>query len=98
MTSTAKMTRKELNALLRSDFHTFFSRVFLDLHGGTAFLPNWHLEVMAARLQAVAEGRISRLVISLPPRASRRSTRVSKSVQCNVATSAAATSSASSRA
>jgi hypothetical protein len=29
---------------------------------------NWHLEVIAAKLTAVREGKIRRLIINLPPR------------------------------
>jgi hypothetical protein len=29
---------------------------------------NWHIEVIAAKLMAVREGKIRRLIINLPPR------------------------------
>jgi hypothetical protein len=29
---------------------------------------NWHLEVIAAKLTAVRQGKIRRLIINLPPR------------------------------
>jgi hypothetical protein len=29
---------------------------------------NWHLEVIAAKLMAVRQGKIRRLIINLPPR------------------------------
>jgi predicted phage terminase large subunit-like protein len=58
----------EYQAALRADFHSFLVRCFAELNSGASFLPSWHLEVMAARLQAVREGRIRRLIINIPPR------------------------------
>ena len=43
-------------------------RCFAELNSGAAFLPNWHIEVMAAKLQAVRDGRVRRLIINIPPR------------------------------
>jgi predicted phage terminase large subunit-like protein len=58
----------EYQAALRGDFNTFMVRCFVELNPGATFLPSWHIEVMAAKLQAVHEGRILRLVINIPPR------------------------------
>jgi predicted phage terminase large subunit-like protein len=60
--------RDEYQALLRSDFYSFFVRCFAELNGGTSFLPNWHVEVMAAKLQEVLSGKCRRLIINIPPR------------------------------
>src|ERR1700760_4890940 len=58
----------EYGAILRSDFRLFAERCFGELNPQTAFAPNWHLDVIAAKLTAVREGRIRRLIINLPPR------------------------------
>jgi predicted phage terminase large subunit-like protein len=58
----------EYHAALRADFHTFLVRCFAELNPGASFLPSWHIEVMAAKLQAVRDGRIRRLIINIPPR------------------------------
>ena len=58
----------EYQAALRGDFYTFMVRCFAELNPGAAFLPSWHIEVMAAKLQAVRDGRIRRLIINIPPR------------------------------
>ena len=55
-------------ALLYHDFASFAARAFRELNPRTAFLMNWHLEVIAAKLTAVREGKIRRLIINLPPR------------------------------
>ena len=55
-------------AVLRSDFRFFAQRCFSELNPHTAFADNWHLEVIAAKLIAVREGKIRRLIINLPPR------------------------------
>jgi predicted phage terminase large subunit-like protein len=58
----------EYDALLRQDFETFAARCFHDLNPQTQFSPNWHIEVIAAKLMAVRQGKIRRLIINLPPR------------------------------
>ena len=58
----------ELRAIMRADFYSFLMRCFAELHGGLAFLPNWHIELLAAKLQAALEGRIRRLIVNMPPR------------------------------
>jgi predicted phage terminase large subunit-like protein len=65
---TGDPTRAEYETLLRQDFTTFAARCFYDLNPQTELAMNWHLEVIAAKLTAVREGRIRRLIINLPPR------------------------------
>jgi predicted phage terminase large subunit-like protein len=65
---TAALARSEYEAALRSDFYSFMVRCFVDLNSAAAYLPSWHIEVMAAKLQAVRDGRIRRLIINIPPR------------------------------
>src|ERR1700681_288264 len=62
------LTRAEDNTLLRQDFSTFAARCFQDLNPQADLAMNWHLRVIAARLTAVREGKIRRLIINLPPR------------------------------
>src|SRR5205807_8293686 len=56
------------DALLRKDFALFAARCFHDLNPQTELAMSWHLEVIAAKLTAVREGKIRRLIINLPPR------------------------------
>jgi len=58
----------EYAALLRDDFASFAACCFRELNPRTRFAMNWHFELMAAKLAAVREGRIRRLLISVPPR------------------------------
>jgi predicted phage terminase large subunit-like protein len=58
----------EYQATLRADFYSFLVRCFSELNPGADFLPSWHIEVMAATLQSVREGRLKRLIINIPPR------------------------------
>src|SRR3989440_10727042 len=62
------LTRAEYDSVLRQDFVTFAGRCFQDLNPQTDLAMNWHLDVIAAKLTAVREGRIRRLIINLPPR------------------------------
>src|SRR5467141_90051 len=59
---------REYKEILRSDLGYFAERCFCELNPQAAFLPNWHIEVIAAKLAAVREGKIRRLIINLPPR------------------------------
>jgi predicted phage terminase large subunit-like protein len=62
------LSPSEFNAILRSDLGFFAQRCFSELNPQAAFAPNWHLEIIAAKLTAVREGKIRRLIINLPPR------------------------------
>src|SRR6516225_4152222 len=64
----ANLTATEYEALLRQDFGTFAARCFYELNPQIELEVNWHLRVIAAKLAAVREGRIRRLIINLPPR------------------------------
>src|SRR5262252_3375388 len=63
-----KPTRAEYEVLLRHDFASFAARCFQTLNSHTMLAMNGHLEVIAAKLVAVREGKIRRLIINLPPR------------------------------
>ena len=62
------LSPRELDVILRSDLGYFAERCFCELNPQAGFLPNWHLEVIAAKLAAVRAGKIRRLIINLPPR------------------------------
>src|SRR5215468_7964196 len=64
----SELSHREYDAILRSDLGFFAERCFYELNPQAAFLPNWHIEVIAAKLAAVAQGKIQRLIINLPPR------------------------------
>ena len=62
------MPMREFRAALRADFHIFVVRCFMELNSAASFQPTPHIEVMAAKLQAVRDGRIKRLIVAIPPR------------------------------
>jgi predicted phage terminase large subunit-like protein len=62
------ITPREYRSILRSDFCAFIERCFSELYPQATFLPNWHIELMAAKLDACRRGEIKRLIITLPPR------------------------------
>ena len=53
--------------LLRYDLCAFIHRSFLELEQ-SGFLSNWHIEVLAAKLEDVRCGRCKRLIVNVPPR------------------------------
>ena len=64
----ATLSAAEYTTFVRSDFYTFTHRAFLELNPQTAFLHNWHNELVAAKLDDCRRGKITRLIINLPPR------------------------------
>jgi hypothetical protein len=58
----------EYHALLRRDLVSFAQCCFRELNPRTCFAMNWHIEIIAAKLTAVRDGTIRRLVVNLPPR------------------------------
>ena len=57
-----------LEALLRNDFRAFLHKVFTTLSPGQTYIPTWHVEAIAWRLERVRRGEIRRLIINMPPR------------------------------
>jgi hypothetical protein len=62
------VTLNEFHAILRQDFCGFNERSFYELNPGTEFLSNWHIEMIAAKLEACRQGKIRRLIVNQPPR------------------------------
>jgi predicted phage terminase large subunit-like protein len=66
--SMTHLDPSEYRVLLRQDFQSFLQRCFYELNPDARFLPNWHVEAMAAKLAAVRTGTTKRLIINVPPR------------------------------
>ena len=64
--SHAPLSEREEDAQLRLDFAAFAQRCFREINPLTELAMNWHVEVIAAKLAAVFEGRIRRLIINKP--------------------------------
>src|SRR4051794_10059086 len=62
------LTPAEYYAVMRICLASFIHRSFYELNPQTPYLPNWHIELMAAKLEAVMRGECRRLIIALPPR------------------------------
>ncbi len=57
-----------LNVLLRNDLRSFIHWSFQAVVSGGTFRPNWHIQAIAWHLTKCLDGRIRRLIITLPPR------------------------------
>ena len=55
-------------AILRSDFSSFIQMVFGTVAPGIKYLHNWHIDAIAHHLNMCLEGKIKRLIITIPPR------------------------------
>lgn len=64
----AALTKSEYQAVLRSDLYAFIQRVHYELNPQTKFKGNWHIEQLAAKLEACRQGKIRRLILNVPPR------------------------------
>jgi predicted phage terminase large subunit-like protein len=60
--------RQLLEIKARIDLATFIHRTFQTVSPAQTYQYNWHIEAMAWHLQQCMEGRITRLLITLPPR------------------------------
>ncbi|MBY9068245.1 phage terminase large subunit [Hyphomonas sp. WL0036] len=60
--------KKETHSLFRSDFRSLIRKAFRCAFPSRPFQDNWHIESIGYHLQMVAEGKLSRLMISVPPR------------------------------
>lgn len=57
-----------LRAILRKDLTSFIRKTFHTIRPGEVYMPNWHIEAIAWYLTQCYEGRIKRLIITIPPR------------------------------
>jgi predicted phage terminase large subunit-like protein len=62
------MSVAEYHAMLRNDFGSFLHCAFAELCPRDGYQTNWHLDVLADRLDRVRSGQIKRLIVNLPPR------------------------------
>ncbi len=60
--------RRILQAALRRDMVSFLQKVFVTVSPGDEYQHNWHIEAITWCLQQCLEGRIKRLIITVPPR------------------------------
>jgi hypothetical protein len=60
--------RRFLERLLQDDFSVFLRKVFETISAGDQFLPNWHIDAMTYAAELVVEGKIKRLITTIPPR------------------------------
>ena len=65
-----------LKTLLAHDLMAFTQFAFGVVRPGIPYKSNWHLEAVTHKLSQVAEGRIRRLIITLPPRSLKSSVRI----------------------
>lgn len=53
---------------LAGDFSVFIARTLATINPGAAYIPGWHIQLIAEYLEAARRGDITRLIINLPPR------------------------------
>jgi predicted phage terminase large subunit-like protein len=63
-----KISNEEFHSFLRTDYAAFVQRSFCELNPQTAYLHNWHIEVIAEALEQCRMGKLRRLIINVPPR------------------------------
>ena len=55
-------------AALRDDLTSFIHQCFLTVVPGVPYMHSWHIEALAYHLEQATDGRIKRLLITIPPR------------------------------
>jgi predicted phage terminase large subunit-like protein len=63
-----QISRDEFDAVMRRDFSAFVQRCFHELRGLEDYKHNWHIDEMAARMEALRRGELKRLIVNMPPR------------------------------
>ena len=66
------------DAIIRTDFCTFFQKTFETLSPSRTYYHNYHIDAITHKLELVRRGKINRLIICVPPRSM-------KSTICSVA-------------
>lgn len=56
------------NDILRQDLSSFIQRSFYTVDPGTQYIDNWHIDLIADRLEKATQSKIKRLIINVPPR------------------------------
>jgi predicted phage terminase large subunit-like protein len=67
-TTNFTLSEAEYACLLQKDFSHFIGRCFEEVAAGSTYLHNWHIDVIASKLEQCRRGEIRRLIINLPPR------------------------------
>ena len=57
-----------LQAILRSNFAIFVAKAFSTASPDTPYLHNWYIDLISEKLTQVMQGKITRLIINMPPR------------------------------
>jgi predicted phage terminase large subunit-like protein len=63
-----ELSTQDYKYILRNDLRTFIERSFFELNPATPFKTNWHIDVIASKLEECRRGKIRRLIVNLPPR------------------------------
>ena len=63
-----QLTEREYAYILKHDLMTFIERSFRELNPNTSFEANWHIDIIAAKLEECRRGKVRRLIVNLPPR------------------------------
>lgn len=66
--ATAPDAIAPLRAVLRQDLSSFIQKSFHTVAGGIAYAHNWHIDALAHHLTLVLQGRLKRLIVTMPPR------------------------------
>jgi len=56
------------HAILRRHLRSFCEKVFATICPSQTYAPNWHIDLIADRLEQCQSGQIKRLIITVPPR------------------------------
>lgn len=60
--------RQYLAKMLAQDFSAFVRKVFEAVSPGDTFLQNWHIDAMTFAAEGLIDGKIKRLITTVPPR------------------------------
>jgi hypothetical protein len=56
------------NDILRDNLASFIQKAFCTVDPSTEYMDNWHIDLIADRLELLTKSKIKRLIINVPPR------------------------------
>ena len=62
------LAREKERRAAEKSLYEFTKQAWHVIEPGTPFMHNWHLQVISEHLEAVTNGKISKLIINIPPR------------------------------
>ncbi len=66
--TSMQINARLIESIVRTNFSSFIAKAFATVSPATQYLSNWHIDLISEKLTKVSQGKITRLIINMPPR------------------------------